>query len=106
VTITVWVGKDGFVRQISASLDLSRATLGSLTADLINGVVNGALPTGTSGQSTTAATVVVGFSHCNAPVSAAAPPASQTTDINAVVRSVPGVVSGFRHAVSSFASRV
>jgi hypothetical protein len=105
VPVTVWVGKDGFVRQISASLDLSRATLGSLAADLINGVVNGALPTGTSGQSTTATTVVVGFSHYNAPVTVTMPPASQTTDVNQVVHSVQGVVSGIRHAVSIFASK-
>ena len=30
VPINAWVGTDGYVRQISASLDLSRATLGSL----------------------------------------------------------------------------
>jgi len=104
VPITVWVGKDGFVRQISASLDLSRATLGSLASDLISGVVNGALPTGTTGQSTAATTVVVGFSRYNAPVTVTAPAPSQTTDINAVVHSVQGVVSGIGHAVSGFAS--
>ena len=104
VPVTVWVGKDGFVRQISASLDLSRATLGSLASDLISGVVNGALPTSTSGQSTTATTVVVGFSNYNAPVNVTVPPPSQTTDMNAVVHSVQGVVSGIGHAVSNFAS--
>ena len=104
VPVTVWVGSDGFFRQISTSLDLSRATLGSLASDLINGVVNGALPTSTSGQSTTATTVVFGFSHYNAPVTVTVPPASQTTDINAVVHSVRGVVSGIGHTVSSFAS--
>ena len=104
VPVTVWVGSDGFVRQISTSLDLSRATLGSLASDLINGVVNGALPTSTSGQPTTATTVVFGFSHYNAPVTVTVPPASQTTDINAVVHSVRGVVSGIGHTVSSFAS--
>ena len=104
VPVTVWVGKDGFVRQISAALDLSGATLGSLASDLISGAVNGAVPAGTGGQSTTATTVVVGFSNYNAPVNVTVPPASQTTDVNAVVHSVQGVVSGISHAVSSFAS--
>ena len=104
VPITVWVGNDGFVRQISASLDLSRATLGSLASDLISGVVNGAVPTSTSGQSTAATTVVVGFSHYNTPVTVTVPPASETTDMNAVVHSVQGVISGIGRAVSSFVS--
>jgi hypothetical protein len=106
VPITAWVGKDGFVRQISASLELSRATLGSLASDLISGVVNGAIPIGTSGQSTTATTVVVGFSHYNAPLTVTAPPASQTTDVNAVVHSIHGVISDIGHAVSNFTSKL
>ena len=105
VPITVWVGNDGFVRQIAASLNLSRATLGSLASDLISSVVNGAAPSSTSGRSTTATTVVVGFTHYNAPVTVTVPPASETTDINSVVHSVQGVVSGLGRAVSSFASR-
>ena len=105
VPITVWVGKDGFVRQISASLDLSRATLGGLASDLISSVVKGAVPTSTGGQSTTATAVVVGFSHYNGPVTVTVPPASETTDVNAVVHSVQGVVSGFGNAVSSFVSK-
>lgn len=105
VPVEAWVGKDGYVRQISVSLDLSRATLGSLASDLVDGVLNGAIPTGTSGQATTATTVTVGFSHYNAPVTVSAPPASQTTDIDSIVHSIRGVVSDVGQAVSSFASK-
>jgi Flp pilus assembly pilin Flp len=106
VPITVWVGHDGYVRQISASLRLSKATLGSLAADVVEGVVDGSVATGTGGQSTTDTTVTVGFSHYNAPVVVAVPPASQTTDLNSIVHSVQGAFSGIGHAVSSIAARV
>jgi len=105
VPIKVWVGNDGYVQQISASLALSRATLGSLATDLIDGVVHGSLPTGTSGQATTDTTVTVGFSHYNAPVTVTVPPASDTTDVHSIVHSVQGVISGLGHAVSSIAAK-
>ena len=63
VPITAWVGTDGYLRQISASIDLSRATIGGVASDVIGGVLGGSLPTGTSGQSTSATTVTVGFDH-------------------------------------------
>ena len=105
VPVKVWVGNDGFVRQMSASLDLSRATLGSLAGDVI-GAVNGTIPTDTGGQSTAATTVIVGFSHYNAPVTVSVTPASDTTDVNSLVHSVRGIVSGIRSAVSGFASKL
>ena len=105
VPITAWVDSDGYLRQISASIDLSRATLGSVASDLIGGALNGTLPTGTSGQATTATTVTVGFDHYNAPVNVVVPPASQTTDVSSIVTSVRGMVSGISHAVSSIASK-
>jgi hypothetical protein len=105
VPVKVWVGNDGFVRQMSASLNLSRATLGSLAGDVI-GAVNGTIPTDTGGQSTAATTVTVGFSHYNAPVTITVPPASDTTDVNSLVHSVRGVLSGISNAVSGFASKL
>jgi hypothetical protein len=104
VPITAWVDADGYLRQISASLELSRATIGGIAADLIGGALDGTLPTGTSGQATTATTVTVGFDHYNAPVAVAVPPASRTTDVSSIVSSVRGMVSGIRRAVSSVAS--
>jgi hypothetical protein len=105
IPVKAWVGNDGFVRQISASLDLSRMTVGGMAGDLVNGVLNGTVPPGTSSQATTATTVTVGFSQYNAPVTVTVPPASQTTDVNAIAHSVQGVFSGIGHAMSSFAAR-
>lgn len=105
VPITAWVGTDGYLRQISASVDLSWATLGSVASDLIGGALDGTLPTGTSGQSTMATTVTVGFDHYNAPVVVAVPPASRTTDVSSIVSSVRGMVSDIGHAVSSITSK-
>jgi len=106
VPVEVWVGRDGYVRQVSASLALAKATLGSLAGDLANGVVQGAVPTSTSGQTTTDTTVTVGFSHYNEPVSVTVPPSSQTTDVNSVVHSLQGVVSGIRHDLSGIVSKI
>ena len=105
VPITAWVGTDGYLRQVTASLDLSRATLGGIASDLIGGALNGTLPTGTAGQSTTTTSVTVGFDHYNAPVAVAVPPASQTTDVSAIVHSVNSFASDLGHAVSSIASK-
>ena len=104
VPITAWVGTDGYLRQITASVDLSRATIGSIASDLVGGALNGSVPSGTAGQATTATTVTVGFDHYDAPVSVTVPPASQTTDVSSVVSSLRQAVSGIRHAVSSIAS--
>jgi hypothetical protein len=104
VPITAWVDAGGYLRQISASVDLSRATIGGIASDLIGGALGGTLPTGTSGQATTATTVTVGFDHYNAPVAVVVPPASRTTDVSSIVSSVRGMVSDVRHAVSSIAS--
>ncbi len=105
VPITAWVGSDGYLRQISASIDLSRATLGSVASDLIGGALDGTLPTGNSGQATTATTVTVGFDDYNTPVNVVVPPASQTTDVSSIVTSVRGMVSDLGHAVSSITSK-
>ena len=105
VPITAWVGTDGYLRQISASIDLSRATIGSIASDVIGGALNGSLPSGTSGQATTATTVTVGLDNYNAPVSVTVPPASQTTDVSSIVKTLRGAVSDIQHTVSSIASK-
>ncbi len=106
VPITAWVGTDGYVRQLSASIDLSRATLGSVASDLIGGALDGTLPTGTSAQSTSATTVTVGFDDYNAPVSVTVPPASQTTDVSSILSSAHRIASDIGSAVSAVTSRL
>ena len=99
VPVTAWVGADGYVRQLSASIDLSKATLGSIASDLINGSMSGS-----AGQATTSTTVTVGFSHYGDPVTVAVPPASEVTDAGAIASSIKGVASAIGHAVSDIAS--
>jgi len=106
VPITAWVGTDGYLRQISASVDLSRATLGSVASDLVGGVLGGSLPTGTSDQSTSATTVTVGFDHYDAPVSVSVPPASQTKDVSSIISSIRHITSDIGNAVSAVTSRL
>jgi hypothetical protein len=101
IPVTAWVGTDGYVRQISASVDLSRATLGGLAGAL----ADGSFSTSAAGKATTSTTVTVGFSHYGDPVSVTVPPASQTTDLNAISAKVSHIADEIGHAVSSFASR-
>ena len=99
VPVTAWVGDDGYVRQLSASLDLSRLTLGGLVGGLVDGTL------GSSGGSSTASTTVtVGFSNYNQPVHVTVPPASQVTSVDGIVSSIKGAVSDVRNAISNFAS--
>jgi len=100
VPVTAWVGSDGYVRQLQVSVALSRATLGGLASDLINGTFGGS----SADQSTSATTVTVGFSHYGAPVSVTVPPADQVTDVSAIVSSLKGVISQIGHVVSGLAS--
>jgi hypothetical protein len=95
VPVTAWVGTDGYVRQLSASLDLSRLTLGGLVGGLVDGTLGSS-----GGQSTTSTRVTVGFSRYNQPVAVTVPPTSQVTDIGGMVSTVRGAVSDVRHAVS------
>jgi len=95
VPISAWVGTDGYVRQLSASLDLSRLTLGGLVGGLVDGSLGSS-----GGQSTTSTTVTVGFSHYNQPVAVSVPPASQVTDVGGIMSTVKGAVSDVRNAVS------
>ena len=100
VPITAWVGKDGYVRQLQASLDLSRATVAGLAAD----VLAGGATSGSAAQTTSSTSVTVGFSHYGAPVSVQVPPASEVTDLGGVARSIGGAVSRFGHNLSGLVS--
>ena len=102
VPVTAWVGADGYVRQLSASLDLSKLTPAGLAGDLVSGSLGGS----SAGQSTSSTTVTVGFSHYNEPVTVAVPPASQVTDVSSIVSSIKGAVADINKAVSSFASHI
>jgi hypothetical protein len=101
VPVTVWVGGDGYVRQINAAIELSRATLGSIASDLITGTLSGS-----SGQATTSTMVTVAFSHYGDPVKVGVPPASQVVDASAVTSSMAGVASAIRDAVSDIAATI
>ena len=70
------------------------------------GSLGGSLPTGTSGQSTSATTVTVGFDHYNAPVTVTVPPASQTKDVGSIISSVRHMASDIGNAVSDVTSRL
>jgi hypothetical protein len=101
VPVTAWVGTDGYVRQISASLDLSQATLGGLVGDLVGTSLNGS----SSSHSTSATDVTVGFSQYGEPVDVTVPPASQVIDVNRALSSVSGIVSEVGHALSGIVAR-
>jgi len=102
VPVTAWVGNDGYVRQLSASLDLSQATLGGLVGDLVSTSLNSS----TSSRSTSATDVTVGFSHYGEPVDVTVPPASQVTNVSGVVSSISGIASEVGHAISDIAARI
>jgi hypothetical protein len=102
VPVTAWVGDDGYVRQLSASIALSRLTPAGLAGDLVNGTLGGS----SADRATSSTTVTVGFSHYNEPVTVTVPPASQVTDVSGIVSSVTGAVADIRRAVSSFVSNI
>ena len=99
VPVTVWVGRDGLLRQLSIALDLSHASLGSLL---------GVLGSGTSGSSTAGATIdlTVGLSHYGDPVAVSVPPASDVTNLNSIASSLRGLGSQLGGALSGIASHV
>jgi hypothetical protein len=102
VPVTAWVGDDGYVRQLSASIALSRLTPAGLAGDLVNGTLGGS----SADQATSSTAVTVGFSHYNEPVTVTVPPASQVTDVSGIVSSVTGAVADIRRVVSSFVSNI
>ena len=94
VPVTVWVGQDGMVRQVSMAVDLSHATVG--------GLLGGS--TSTSAGSSLA--ITVGFTHYGQPVSISVPPASEVTDLNGIIGSLKGTMGKVGSTVSDLISRV
>ena len=78
VPVTVWVGTDGYLRQVRLTLDLSHAQLGSFLGSL---APSGPLPV---------ATETVAFSAYGAPVTVTAPPASEVVSGSSVLRTLLG----------------
>ncbi len=95
VPVTVWVGSDSMIRQLSVDVDLSHA---SLTGAL------GALASG-SGSGTTL-NLTVGLSHYGQPVSVSVPPASAVTNLNDLGSSLKGMASKLGGTLSAVASHV
>jgi hypothetical protein len=97
--VTAWVGRDGRLRQLSATADLSHASLSGLL---------GSLGAGSSSSSTagTTVTLTIGLSHYGDPVSVAVPPASQVTNLNAIASSLKGMFAQLGGTLSGIASRV
>jgi hypothetical protein len=93
VPVTVWVGDNGLVRQVTASVDLDHASLGSLLGSA--GV--------TSGSSVD---VTVGFSHYGSPVNVSVPPSSEVTNLGGIMHTVQGAATKVSETISSLVSRV
>ena len=78
IPVTVWIGSDGYLRQVQFVVDLSHARLGSVLGSL---VPPGPLPV---------VTVTVAFSGYGSPVTVTDPPASQTASGSSVLRTLLG----------------
>lgn len=99
VPVTAWVGRDGLLRQLSVTVDLSHTSL--------RGVL-GSLGSGASGAGTAGAKVnlTLGLSHYGEPVSVSVPPASDVTDLGSIATSLKGMASQLGGALSGIASHV
>jgi hypothetical protein len=93
VPVTVWVGHNGLVRQVTASVDLDHATLGSLPGSA--GVSSGS-----------SVDVTVGFSHYGSPVHVSVPPSSEVTNLGGIMHTVQGAATKVSETISSLVSRV
>jgi hypothetical protein len=101
VPITVWVGADGRVHQLSVSLDLNHPTvsgvLHSLDPSLLGSGRAGAGPD---------LTVTVGLSRFGAPVSVSVPPDTQVVNLNHAYSSVRGAMSRLGSGIQGLVDRV
>ncbi len=101
VPITVWVGADDRVHQLSVSLDLSHPTvsgvLHSLDPSLLGSGRAGAGPN---------LTVTVGLSRYGSPVSDSVPPDTQVVNLTHAYSSVRGVLSRLGGGVKGLVDRI
>ncbi len=101
IPVTVWVGTDGFIHQISVSVDLSHATVGGLLGS--TGAAAGH-PGGSTASSQV--TVTVGLAHYGQPVSITVPPAAGTTDLQRMFSAIGGTITKVGSALAGMAHRV
>ena len=102
VPVTVWIGTDGYLRQVSVTVDTSHATIGGLLGDLASASLSGS----SSSQSHATTTVTVGLSNYGTPVSVTVPPSSEVTNLDGMASSLRGVVSNLGGALSGIAAKV
>ena len=98
VPVTAWVGRDGLLRQLSVTVDLSHASIAGVLGSL-----------GSSASAPAAGTTVnltVGLSHYGEPVSVSVPPASQVANLNDIASSLKGLASQLGGTLSGLASHV
>ncbi len=98
VPVNAWVGRDGLLRQLSVTIDLSHASLGSVLGSL--GSTSSAPPAGAK------VNLTIGLSHYGEPVSVSVPPASDVTDLNSIASSLKGMASQLGGALSGMVSHV
>ena len=86
IPVSVWIGADGKLRQVQATVDLSHAKLPKLGFG------------GSSSSSTSAAlpvvTETIGFTGYGSPVTVTPPPASQVTDLSQALQTLKGLFPG------------
>jgi hypothetical protein len=101
VPVTVWVGADGRVRQLSVSLDLSHPTVSGVLHSLDPSLL-GSDPAGAGPD----LTVTVGLSSYGGPVSVSVPPEAQVVNLTHAYSSVRGAVSRLGTGVKGLIDRV
>jgi hypothetical protein len=101
VPVTAWVGKDGYLKQLSVSLDLRHVTLGGLLGKLVPSAAASTTPT--AGSTTT---VTVGFSHYGAPVTVSVPPSSDVVNLNSILSTIGGAFGKAGSALSGLMAKV
>ena len=102
VPVTVWIGTDGYLRQVSVTVDTSHATIGGILGDVTSSSLSGS----SNSQSHSTTTVTVGLSNYGTPVSVTVPPASEVTNLDGVVSSLRGAASKLGGALSGIVAKV
>jgi hypothetical protein len=102
IPVTAWVGRDGLLRQLFLTVDLSHASLGGLLGSLDSGSSTPTTPT-TAG---TKVNLTIGLSRYGAPVAVGVPPASEVTNLGSIASSLKGLESQLGGALSGIASHI
>lgn len=99
VPVTAWVGPDGLLRQVSATVDLSHASLAGVLGSL-------APASGGSPAAGTSLDLTVGLSHYGQPVTVTVPPASEIVRADSIGSSLKGMASALGGTLSTIASHL